>query len=740
MALRTPLSVTPHLYMGDSTGRPLDNGVVYFGEQDKDPEFYPITLYSDDALTKPLMQPVHTKGGYLYDKGDMVEPHAKEIIYSVKVLDSYGRKVFYKGAMMRNSWNDDVIAQINQAIIDSQQDVAAEAAKAVQVAIDATAVEGGVLADTFVTATAKAPAMIARTQKQVNAQTITPYDFGLVGGFSTLTLGDKFDTLAEAQAAYPNAVALTELHDRVAFDRFLMYLIDNRVEGVDVSCELLLDKPLKSYINAKTLLWSGRLVLESHTTDISHALHISTPYMVHTGMVVVNGTTREWSDMRTRLIRHGVIFGAYPPLGLTGDGPNINFNHIEGNTLLGHAFLLGANCHFTRVATVTGRNCGSGQTHNQYPLLQGVGDTFTSVVNSGNDTSQRSVLSIPDMKLTARMYDYKQNKVVIDSKPYDVISVDFVAKTIELYPQLPTGVTTGDLLHVFGSAACIYSNNTACSTIGILQGIVCGYVYCAPSLYGCAIDSMVSENCGIAVCIAGFNDAHLGTSISLGYFEANHVDIVYGWANSQFGSLTIVETIALNVNKVFNLYGYTNGAVRRADRSAMGAGQIGYNGRTLELDGYMYNITSPTKNVLYWDKSYSTPNTDIQISCNAKIAELTRAYDKVLFFVPYSLDSAHTVTLLAPEGYTINDAASIVVRFADYTGVVSVYFSAPPGSTERNILAMVDGVRKVKKGTQYERPINVIVGDMFYDTSLLPSGKPISWNGTEWVDSTGTTV
>src|SRR5699024_6516018 len=111
MALRTPLSVTPHLYMGDSTGRPLDKGVVYFGEQDKDPEFYPINLFSDDALTKPLAQPVHTKGGYLYDKGDMVEPHAKEVIYSVKVLDSYGRKVFYKGAMMRNSWNDDVIEQ-----------------------------------------------------------------------------------------------------------------------------------------------------------------------------------------------------------------------------------------------------------------------------------------------------------------------------------------------------------------------------------------------------------------------------------------------------------------------------------------------------------------------------------------------------------------------------------------------------------------------------------------------------
>lgn len=150
MALRTPLSVTPHLYMGDSTGRPLDKGVVYFGEQDKDPEFYPINLFSDDGLTKPLAQPIHTKGGYLYDKGDMVEPHAKELIYSVKVLDSYGRKVFYKGAMMRNSWNDDVIEQINTAIVGSA-DVARQVATDItNDAINNTAVEGGVLADTFV--------------------------------------------------------------------------------------------------------------------------------------------------------------------------------------------------------------------------------------------------------------------------------------------------------------------------------------------------------------------------------------------------------------------------------------------------------------------------------------------------------------------------------------------------------------------------------------------------------------
>lgn len=115
MELRTSLSAQPHLYMGDSTGRPLDYGMVYFGQPNKDPEFYPIDIYYDEALTIAASQPVRTKGGFLNANGDMVEVYAAELTYSVKVLDSYGRKVLYQKAMSRTNTSGSISTKLPYA-------------------------------------------------------------------------------------------------------------------------------------------------------------------------------------------------------------------------------------------------------------------------------------------------------------------------------------------------------------------------------------------------------------------------------------------------------------------------------------------------------------------------------------------------------------------------------------------------------------------------------------------------
>lgn len=122
--LRSALEVQPHLYMGDVTGRPLDYGKVFFGQPHQDPEFYPIDIFYDEALTLPAIQPVRTKGGFLNANGDICEIFAKELTYSVKVLDQYDRKVFYKSDMSRTNTDANVssVLPFVGAIVRTQAD------------------------------------------------------------------------------------------------------------------------------------------------------------------------------------------------------------------------------------------------------------------------------------------------------------------------------------------------------------------------------------------------------------------------------------------------------------------------------------------------------------------------------------------------------------------------------------------------------------------------------------------
>lgn len=159
MALRTSLVAQPHLYMGDTQGRPLDAGKVYFGEPNKDPELYPINVFYDEALTIAAPQPIRTMGGFMNANGQMVEVYAAETTYSVKVLDGYGRQVFYQESMTSEN------AELQAVKFDT--------------GITATAKFGGV----------------ERTQAEKNSDSISIDDFGSIDDIEISLSGKRIDLL-----------------------------------------------------------------------------------------------------------------------------------------------------------------------------------------------------------------------------------------------------------------------------------------------------------------------------------------------------------------------------------------------------------------------------------------------------------------------------------------------------------------------------------------------------------------
>ena len=59
----------PYPVFTDKNGDPLDNGYLYFGEVDKNPETNPIQVYYDSAFTQPVAQPIRTSNGYVMRNG-----------------------------------------------------------------------------------------------------------------------------------------------------------------------------------------------------------------------------------------------------------------------------------------------------------------------------------------------------------------------------------------------------------------------------------------------------------------------------------------------------------------------------------------------------------------------------------------------------------------------------------------------------------------------------------------------
>jgi hypothetical protein len=86
--------VTPFEQFFDAAGTPLDNGSVYIGTPNLNPETNPVQVYWDDARTIPAAQPIKTSNGYMVRNGTPARVFANVENYSMTVRDKKGRIVW----------------------------------------------------------------------------------------------------------------------------------------------------------------------------------------------------------------------------------------------------------------------------------------------------------------------------------------------------------------------------------------------------------------------------------------------------------------------------------------------------------------------------------------------------------------------------------------------------------------------------------------------------------------------
>ena len=84
----------PYPIFTDKSSDPLDNGYLYFGEVNKNPETNPIQVYYDSAFTQPAAQPLRTSSGYVMRNGSPALIYA-DSQFSVTVRDKNNALVIY---------------------------------------------------------------------------------------------------------------------------------------------------------------------------------------------------------------------------------------------------------------------------------------------------------------------------------------------------------------------------------------------------------------------------------------------------------------------------------------------------------------------------------------------------------------------------------------------------------------------------------------------------------------------
>jgi hypothetical protein len=108
------LSIQPtYPIFSETNGQPLENGYIWVGTVNLDPQVNPINVYWDAALTQPAGQPIRTLNGYPSNNGTPARLYVNSD-YSIRVMNSKGSLV-YSAPAATERYSNAVINGVNAA-------------------------------------------------------------------------------------------------------------------------------------------------------------------------------------------------------------------------------------------------------------------------------------------------------------------------------------------------------------------------------------------------------------------------------------------------------------------------------------------------------------------------------------------------------------------------------------------------------------------------------------------------
>lgn len=114
------LSIQPtYPIFTETDGQPLENGYIWIGQSNLDPEGNPIAVFWDAALTQPAGQPIRTLNGYPSNNGTPARLYVNSD-YSIRVMDKKG-SVVYSAPAATERYGNGVITGVDAADVTFDQ-------------------------------------------------------------------------------------------------------------------------------------------------------------------------------------------------------------------------------------------------------------------------------------------------------------------------------------------------------------------------------------------------------------------------------------------------------------------------------------------------------------------------------------------------------------------------------------------------------------------------------------------